>query len=109
MRLTGRSQIDMLFCQAEDGIRYSSVTGVQTCALFIQAEDGIRDSSVTGVQTCALPICDSQPGEAVQVYVNDSVGNPWNETDDVTADANGMIADDVTLPDTFIANYSVTA
>src|SRR5260370_10204849 len=24
--------------------------------LFFQAEDGIRDSSVTGVQTCALPI-----------------------------------------------------
>src|SRR5207237_4511844 len=23
---------------------------------FVQAEDGIRDSSVTGVQTCALPI-----------------------------------------------------
>src|SRR5260370_23542358 len=29
-----------------------------SCRLFIffQAEDGIRDSSVTGVQTCALPI-----------------------------------------------------
>src|SRR5260370_6546565 len=27
---------------------------------FFQAEDGIRDSSVTGVQTCALPILDSQ-------------------------------------------------
>ena len=27
---------------------------------FFQAEDGIRDTSVTGVQTCALPIyCDS--------------------------------------------------
>src|SRR5207237_2832585 len=26
------------------------------CLLFFQAEDGIRDSSVTGVQTCALPI-----------------------------------------------------
>src|SRR5260370_1835413 len=25
---------------------------------FFQAEDGIRDSSVTGVQTCALPICE---------------------------------------------------
>src|SRR5260370_23155567 len=25
---------------------------------FFQAEDGIRDSSVTGVQTCALPIWD---------------------------------------------------
>src|SRR5258706_6361327 len=42
--------------QAEDGIRYWSVTGVQTCAFLIQAEDGIRDWSVTGVQTCALPI-----------------------------------------------------
>src|SRR4030066_2369095 len=27
------------------------------CCFFFQAEDGIRDSSVTGVQTCALPIC----------------------------------------------------
>src|SRR4030066_697657 len=26
---------------------------------FFQAEDGIRDSSVTGVQTCALPISKS--------------------------------------------------
>ena len=25
-------------------------------AFFFQAEDGIRDSPVTGVQTCALPI-----------------------------------------------------
>ena len=25
---------------------------------FFQAEDGIRDTSVTGVQTCALPIFD---------------------------------------------------
>src|SRR5207237_7412788 len=29
---------------------------------FFQAEDGIRDSSVTGVQTCALPICLEQAG-----------------------------------------------
>src|SRR5260370_16698961 len=26
-------------------------------SFFFQAEEGIRDSSVTGVQTCALPIC----------------------------------------------------
>src|SRR4030066_737955 len=37
--------------------------GVFECCLnvaffFFQAEDGIRDSSVTGVQTCALPICE---------------------------------------------------
>src|SRR5437762_14124857 len=28
---------------------------------FFQAEDGIRDTSVTGVQTCALPICSRSP------------------------------------------------
>src|SRR5207237_8487289 len=28
---------------------------------FFQAEDGIRDSSVTGVQTCALPISPEHP------------------------------------------------
>src|SRR5260370_41954031 len=28
---------------------------------FFQAEDGIRDSSVTGVQTCALPISQNVP------------------------------------------------
>src|SRR5260370_24297703 len=28
---------------------------------FFQAEDGIRDSSVTGVQTCALPISGRSP------------------------------------------------
>src|SRR5207237_5174461 len=26
------------------------------CIFFFEAEDGIRESSVTGVQTCALPI-----------------------------------------------------
>ena len=28
---------------------------------FFQAEDGIRDTSVTGVQTCALPISGRPP------------------------------------------------
>ena len=30
---------------------------------FFQAEDGIRDSPVTGVQTCALPISLSMAGD----------------------------------------------
>src|SRR5260370_30046014 len=34
-----------------------SILIIQTKIIFFfQAEDGIRDSSVTGVQTCALPI-----------------------------------------------------
>ena len=32
--------------------------GVGVFGFFFQAEDGIRDSPVTGVQTCALPIWD---------------------------------------------------
>src|SRR6202521_3438441 len=46
----------VFFFQAEDGIRDSEVTGVQTCALLISSRRRIRDSEVTGVQTCALPI-----------------------------------------------------
>ena len=32
------------------------VVFVVVVVFFFQAEDGIRDTSVTGVQTCALPI-----------------------------------------------------
>src|SRR5207237_7508833 len=38
---------------------YTLVSCYYMClSFFFQAEDGIRDSSVTGVQTCALPISD---------------------------------------------------
>src|SRR5207237_7762452 len=33
---------------------------------FFQAEDGIRDSSVTGVQTCALPISGGEAERALK-------------------------------------------
>src|SRR5260370_19260074 len=38
---------------------------------FFQAEDGIRDSSVTAVQTCALPISASQRGQVGMAKVPD--------------------------------------
>src|SRR5260370_493534 len=38
------------------GHEKGAFTGAITQIFFFQAEDGIRDSSVTGVQTCALPI-----------------------------------------------------
>src|SRR5437763_5468594 len=41
----------MFFC-------FSSYAIFFLCFFFFQAEDGIRDTSVTGVQTCALPIWD---------------------------------------------------
>src|SRR4029434_11360162 len=45
-----------------DSVRQSSVCrGKSRDTVFFQAEDGIRDSSVTGVQTCALPISQVHP------------------------------------------------
>src|SRR5437762_9177752 len=38
----------LCLCRLKDSCR--------SCFFFFQAEDGIRDTSVTGVQTCALPI-----------------------------------------------------
>jgi len=37
---------------------------VKCLSFFFQAEDGIRDTSVTGVQTCALPICTGTAGNS---------------------------------------------
>ena len=39
---------------------YDSKTIENREDFFFQAEDGIRDSPVTGVQTCALPISDAR-------------------------------------------------
>src|SRR5260370_27802153 len=56
---------------------------------FFQAEDGIRDSSVTGVQTCALPIYPrlAAAGNSMVVRVVGS-GQAWvglTDSDDVAA------------------------
>ena len=50
-------------------------------------------------------------GEAVHIYVNDSVGNTWslNSNPDPTADTNGGFTYSFSLPNSFIANYAVTA
>src|SRR5437762_12694915 len=41
---------------------------------FFQAEDGIRDTSVTGVQTCALPIWATRPGLPMQLSAHRQTG-----------------------------------
>src|SRR5437763_8660534 len=50
---------------------------------FFQAEDGIRDTSVTGVQTCALPIYPGACGRLVSLGAVDGDsggrgGTPWS-------------------------------
>ena len=50
-----------------------------------------------------------QAGEVVHIYVNDDQGRTWERTSDVVADGDGVIADDFTLPNWFVATYQVTA
>ena len=46
-----------LFSKLGDCIKRVNAIDLLAIDFFFQAEDGIRDTSVTGVQTCALPIC----------------------------------------------------
>src|SRR6476469_3955935 len=47
---------------------------------FFQAEDGIRDTSVTGVQTCALPIYLRDLGWRVGLWSQGSGAARFNDT-----------------------------
>src|SRR5215210_7287285 len=51
---------------------------------FFQAEDGIRDTSVTGVQTCALPISEGRQmrfGIRLHVIVRESEEEAWRDAE----------------------------
>ena len=48
-------------------------------------------------------------GESVHINVNDDVGQTWAHDVDVTADAAGSFTDQFTLPDWFVADYTVRA
>ncbi len=50
-----------------------------------------------------------QPGESVNIVVNDDAGQTWSRNVNVTADASGNIKDQFNLPDWFVATYKVTA
>src|SRR5262245_58462265 len=49
------------------------------------------------------------PGEHVHITVNDDLGQTWVRESDVTADEGGAISDTFQLPETFIAQYRVSA
>src|SRR5260370_31783658 len=57
-------------------MRSSGWVGDQFFVFFFQAEDGIRDSSVTGVQTCALPISPEEAPEDADGFLVEA-GDPW--------------------------------
>src|ERR1017187_10815020 len=58
---------------------HRDTTSVQTILVlvFFQAEDGIRDTSVTGVQTCALPIWPPWGGNGRISSARPPLGDWW--------------------------------
>src|SRR4028119_167246 len=50
-----------------------------------------------------------QPGETVNIFVNDDSSATWTRNVDVTADESGNIRDQFNLPAWFVADYSVKA
>ena len=50
-----------------------------------------------------------QPGESVNIKVNDTYGASWSRNVDVTADASGNVTDSFNLPNAFVSDYDVTA
>src|SRR5690348_8997946 len=50
-----------------------------------------------------------RPGDTIHVVVDDATGHTWQRTVDLTADENGSVQDQFSLPSTFVAEYSVTA
>src|SRR6266545_2958346 len=48
-------------------------------------------------------------GESVHIFANDNVGQTWQYNGDATADASGGFTHQFTLPNYFVATYSITA
>ena len=60
---------------------------------FFQAEDGIRDSPVTGVQTCALPILEATASYSIfNVGYGDKEGTGVAYTAGVSHDLNESVS-----------------
>src|SRR5437764_5690887 len=66
---------------------------------FFQAEDGIRDTSVTGVQTCALPISALAPTPFTPDPFHTALGTGFSPTGISVPIQNAF--NPFTVPDTF--------
>ena len=67
-------------------------------SFFFQAEDSIRDSPVTGVQTCALPISSVSATDVAALTLDASVLETiYVFTDDIVSDAVAAVAPGTTV------------
>jgi CSLREA domain-containing protein len=80
-------------------------TGTSALAPTIQSD---RDDYAP-IDVVTLTGSNWQPGETVNINVNDDDGQTWNRNVDVIADENGNVRDEFQLPAWFVAKYTVTA
>src|SRR6266702_4125085 len=116
-----------LFITRQSGWKLAVIFGFSALLvlglLLARANSASAASSPSGA-TITSDQADYQPGatvtltgagwaanEDVHIFVNDSVGNTWslNSNPDPVADANGAFTYSFSLPNSFIANYTVTA
>src|SRR6195256_5653493 len=69
----------LLLARLRRGLQDRGRTVESVIVLFFQAEDGIRYTSVTGVQTCALPIlfCPAKARTLLPCNASGAVGTRW--------------------------------
>src|SRR5215216_1320583 len=80
-------------------------TGTSTAAPTIQSDK----ADYAPGELVTLTGSGWQPGESVNIVVNDEEGQTWSRNVDISADASGNITDQFNLPDWFVATYKVTA
>jgi YDG domain len=111
MRTRLRSKVTVLFVLSALLLAIPAVaalaqdTGTSTAAPTIQSDK----ADYAPGELVTLTGSGWQPGESVNVFVNDEEGQTWSRNVDISADASGNITDQFNLPDWFVATYKVTA
>src|SRR5215208_2915656 len=113
MRTKLRSKVTLLF------IVCAALLAVGGTAMAITADPGGTTAPAPTIQSDKADYAPGelvtltgggwQPGESVNIKVNDTYGASWSRNVDVTADASGNVTDSFNLPDWFVSDYDVTA
>src|SRR5215208_1982160 len=113
MRTKLRSKVTLLF------IVCAALLAVGGTAMAITADPGGTTAPAPTIQSDKADYAPGelvtlsgggwQPGESVNIKVNDTYGSSWSRNVDVTADASGNITDSFNLPNSFVSDYDVTA
>jgi hypothetical protein len=105
MRTRLRSKVTLLFMTCTVLMLIFPAMAFAQTAPTIQSDK----TDYTPGELVTLTGANWQPGEKVNIVVNDDAGQTWTRNVDVYADQSGNITDQFNLPNWFVATYSVKA